>query len=213
MALQTDTYLQGLDTLLFLRKLSRATKEKAHLLPYQTSLKFDPQRDVDTTKTKSGVVPTTSALETDLETEFINHISDAADMIYDSLLDGDVLEAWVVFRKRINDDGKRYAFYMRATVTEDENDNDPDDNSTRDTTFTVSGTPQRGWLSLPDDIEAELAYVFRGLGVVDETPKNDGTDGDGKAWVADDEGKGHTEEDSDDTSSSSASTSNPSSGN
>lgn len=194
MALQKDTYLQGLDTLLFIRKLSRASKEPAHLLPYQTSLKFDPQRDVDTTQTKSGVVPTSSALETDLETEFINHISEAADMLYDSLLDGDQLEAWVVYRKRINSDGKRYAFYMRVTVTEDENDNDPDDNSTRDTTFTVSGTPRRGWVTLPDDIEAELAYVFRGLGVVEGTPKDDGTDGDGQAWKPADAGKGNTEE-------------------
>lgn len=194
MALQKDTYLQGLDTLLFIRKLSRASKEAAHLLPYQTSLKFDPQRDVDTTQTKSGVVPTSSALETDLETEFINHISEAADMLYDSLLDGDQLEAWVVYRKRINSDGKRYAFYMRVTVTEDENDNDPDDNSTRDTTFTVSGTPRRGWVTLPDDIEAELAYVFRGLGVVEGTPKDDGTDGDGQAWKPEDAGKGNTEE-------------------
>ena len=194
MALQNDTYLQGLDTLLFIRKLSKASKEAAHLLPYQTSLKFDPQRDVDTTQTKSGVVPTTSALETDLEAEFINHISEAADMLYDSLLDGEQLEAWVVYRKRINDKGYRYAFYMRVTVTEDENDNDPDDNSTRDTTFTVSGTPQRGWTKFPDDVEAELAYVFRGLGVVDGTPKNDGTDGNGQGWKDEDSGKGVTEE-------------------
>lgn len=194
MAIQKDTYLQGYDTLLFVRKLSKATQEEAHLLPYQTSLKFDSQRDVDTTQTKSGVVPTNSALETDLETEFINHISEAADMLYDSLLDGDKLEAWVVYRKRINSEGKRFAFYMQVTVTEDENDNDPDDNSTRDATFTVSGTPRRGWLTLPADIEAELAYVFRGLGKVDSTPKNDGTDGDGKAWAESDLGSGTIDE-------------------
>lgn len=194
MALQNDTYLQGYDTLLFVRKLSKASQEEAHLLPYQTSLKFDPQRDVDTTQTKSGVVPTNSALETDLEAEFINHISAAADMLYDSLLEGEQLEAWVVYRKRINSEGKRYAFYMRVTVTEDENDNDPDDNSTRDTTFTVSGTPQRGWTKLPDDIEAELAYVFRGLGKVEGAPKNDGTDGDGTGWEESDSGTGTTEE-------------------
>ena len=183
---QTDVaFLQGYDTLAFIRKLKDAGTTRGQLIPYQTSLSFDPQRDVDTNQTKSGVVPTTSALETDFETEFINNISKVSDWIYDSLMDEEELEVWVVYRKRVNDDGKRFAWYMRGKVTEDSNDNDPDDNSTRDATFTIDGKPQRGWLSLPDEVEEEIAYVFRGLGVIEGDPKNDGTDGDGTAWDKD----------------------------
>ena len=183
---QTDVaFLQGYDTLAFIRKLKDAGTTRGQLIPYQTSLSFDPQRDVDTNQTKSVVVPTTSALETDFETEFINNISKVSDWIYDSLMDEEELEVWVVYRKRVNDDGKRFAWYMRGKFTEDSNDNDPDDNSTRDATFTIDGNPQRGWLSLPAELEEDIANIFRGLGVIDGDPKNDGTDGDGKAWDKD----------------------------
>ena len=40
-------------------------------------------------------------------------------------------------------------------------------------------------VSRADVVEEEIAYVFRGLGVIDGDPKNDGTDGDGKAWDKD----------------------------
>lgn len=172
-------FLQGYDTLLLVRPLSMAHKISAEVIPFQTSLSFDPQRDTDTNQTKSGIVPTTASLETDLEVEFVNNISKAADWLLDSLLNEGEIECWVVYRKRVNGEGKVFAIYMRGKVTEDSNDNDPDDNSTRDVTFTISGKPQLGWTKLPDDIQAELAYVFRGVGVIEGDEKNDGTDGQG----------------------------------
>lgn len=39
--------LQGLDTLAYVRLLKNAGKEEAQLIPYQTSLTFDPQRKSD----------------------------------------------------------------------------------------------------------------------------------------------------------------------
>lgn len=182
--------LQGMDTLAYVRLLKNAGNERGQLIPYQTSLSFDPQRDSDSTATKSGNVATSSSLETDFEVEFINNISKVSDDIYESLLKNEKIEAWIIYRKRRNAQGQYFAWYMRGTVTEDSNDNDPDDLSTRDATFTIDGEPQRGWLTLPDEAEEELAYVFRGLGVV-ENAKNDGTDGDGKAWVDGDRGTGN----------------------
>lgn len=178
--------LQGMDTLAYVRLQENETKERGQLIPYQTSLSFEPQRDTDTTKTKSGVVSTTSALETDLEVEFVNNISKVSDDLYESLIKNKKIEVWVVYRKRKNSQGQYYAWYMRGMVSDDSNDNDPDDNSTRDVTFTIDGEPQRGWLTLPDEAEEELAYVFRGMGVVSES---DGT-GQGVAWNAQDRGTG-----------------------
>jgi TP901-1 family phage major tail protein len=191
MAVATEAQvLQGLDTLAYIRLLKNAAKERGQLIPYQTSLDFDPQRDSDSTATKSGNVATTSSLETDLEVEFINNISKVSDDMYDSLIKNEKIEVWIVYRKRRNEKGQYFAWYMRGTVTEDESDNDPDDNSTRDATFTIDGTPQRGWLTLPDEAEEELAYVFRGLGAIDGEPKNDGTDGEGQEWSDKDRGQG-----------------------
>ena len=179
-------YLQGIDTVAYVRLLENAAKERGQLIPYQTSLDFDPQRDTDTTQTKQGGVPTTSSLETDLEIEFVHNISKVSDDLMTSLLKNKDIEVWIVYRKRRNSQGQYYAWYMRGIVSEDENENDPDDNSTRDVTFTIKGEPQRGWLTLPDDAEEELSYVFQGIGQVTEQDKTGG----GTAFTAEDVGKG-----------------------
>lgn len=177
--------LRGIDVVLYARKLSAAKTESGQLIPYQTSLSFDPQRDSDKKVTKSGSVSTTSSLETDLEVEFVNNWSKIADQLWDSLFDQEKMEFWIVYRKRKNKDGKYFAFYMRGTVTEDSNDNDPDDVSSRDSTITVDYGPVRGWTALDAEQEAQLAYIFRGVGAIEGDPKNDGTDGNGQAYVKD----------------------------
>ncbi len=182
--------LQGIDVLLFARKLSEADKKDGQLIPYQTSLSFDPQRDSDTNATKSGTVSTSSSLETDLEVEFTNNWSEIADQLWDSLFDNEKMEFWIIYRKRKNKDGKYFCFYMRGTVKEDSNDNDPDDTSNRDTSIAVDGKPLRGWTDLSDEAEEQMAYIFRGVGKIDGAPKNDGTDGGGRAWTSDDAGSG-----------------------
>ncbi|WP_125607901.1 phage tail protein [Lapidilactobacillus bayanensis] len=183
------TYLQGIDTLAFARKLVEAKTKEGTLIPWQTSLSFDPQRDSDTNPTKDGVVTTSSSVETDFEVEFINNTSAIADAMYDSLFEGDKLEAWIVYRNRRNAAGKYFAWYLQATVSEDSNDNDPDDNSTRDVSFAVSGTPKRGWLELPAQAQEQIDYVFRGLGVVTDEDETGG----GDKWAAEDAGTNVTD--------------------
>lgn len=178
--------LRGMNALLYVRLLDNADKEDGQLIPMQTSLSFDPQRDSDSTATKSGNVATTSSLETDLETEFIDNISKISDDLYTSLLENKKVEVWKINKDRVNDKGQYFAWYMRGTVTEDSNDNDADDNSTRDVTFSIDGTPKRGWLTLPESAQEELDYVFRGLGKV----TTDDATGQGVAWVDEDAGKG-----------------------
>jgi TP901-1 family phage major tail protein len=174
--------IQGVNVVVYARKLAEAAKVAGQLIPYQTSLNIDPQRDSDKKKTKSGTVTTTSSLETDFKFEFVNNWSKIADQLLDSIFDNEEMEFWAVNRQRKNADGQYYALYLRGKVTEDSNDNDPDDVSSRETTITVDYGPVRGWVTLSEDQEAELAYIFRGVGAIEGTPKNDGTDGAGKAW-------------------------------
>lgn len=174
--------IQGVNVVVYARKLAEAAKVAGQLIPYQTSLTIDPQRDSDTKKTKSGSVTTTSSLETDFKFEFVNNWSKIADQLLDSIFDNEEMEFWAVNRQRKNSKGQYYALYLRGKVTEDSNDNDPDDVSSRETTITVDYGPVRGWVTLSEDQEAELAYIFRGVGAIEGTPKNDGTDGAGKAW-------------------------------
>lgn len=174
--------IQGVNVIVYARKLAEATKVAGQLIPYQTSLNIDPQRDSDKKKTKSGTVTTTSSLETDFKFEFVNNWSKIADQLLDSIFDNEEMEFWAVNRQRKNSEGQYYALYLRGKVTEDSNDNDPDDVSSRETTITVDYGPVRGWVTLSEEQEAELAYIFRGVGAIEGTPKNDGTDGAGKAW-------------------------------
>ena len=174
--------IQGVNVVVYARKLAEASKVAGQLIPYQTSLSIDPQRDSDKKKTKSGTVTTTSSLETDFKFEFVNNWSKIADQLLDSIFDNEEMEFWAVNRQRKNADGQYYALYLRGKVTEDSNDNDPDDVSSRETTITVDYGPVRGWVTLSEEQEAELAYIFRGVGAIEGTPKNDGTDGAGKAW-------------------------------
>lgn len=174
--------IQGVNVVVYARKLSEAAKVAGQLIPYQTSLNIDPQRDSDKKKTKSGTVTTTSSLETDFKFEFVNNWSKIADQLLDSIFDNEEMEFWAVNRQRKNSEGQYYALYLRGKVTEDSNDNDPDDVSSRETTITVDYGPVRGWVTLSEDQEAELAYIFRGVGAIEGSPKNDGTDGSGKAW-------------------------------
>ncbi|MFR0559410.1 phage tail protein [Limosilactobacillus mucosae] len=174
--------IQGVNMVVYARKLAEAAKVAGQLIPYQTSLTIDPQRDSDTKKTKSGSVTTTSSLETDFKFEFVNNWSKIADQLLDSIFDNEEMEFWAVNRQRKNSEGQYYALYLRGKVTEDSNDNDPDDVSSRETTITVDYGPVRGWVTLSEGQEAELAYIFRGVGAIEGSPKNDGTDGAGKAW-------------------------------
>ena len=174
--------IQGVNVVVYARKLAQAAKVAGQLIPYQTSLSIDPQRDSDKKKTKSGTVTTTSSLETDFKFEFVNNWSKIADQLLDSIFDNEEMEFWAVNRQRKNSEGQYYALYLRGKVTEDSNDNDPDDVSSRETTITVDYGPVRGWVTLSEEQEAELAYIFRGVGAIEGTPKNDGTDGAGKAW-------------------------------
>lgn len=172
MALKT---LKGINAVAFARKLSEAQNKEAELIPWQTSLSFDPSRDSDSTATKDGAVNTQSSVETDLETEFINNTSAIADAFYDSLFDGDKIEFWIVHKDRKNADGKYFAWYMQTSVSEDSNDNDADDNSTRDVTFAVDGTPKRGWTALTTQQESDIDYVFRGLDAYTAEDNGNGT--------------------------------------
>lgn len=167
---ETFTKLNGKSAVLMVRKLSDAAVMPAQLIPYQTSLTFDPSVDSDTTATKSGTLASSSSVETDLEFEFTNNNHFMADELRHALFNGEKMEMWVINKDRLklNADGttkSAYAWYMRGNVQEDSNDNDADDLSTRDVTFTVDGTPTNGWVTMTGENQEAFDYIFRGIDI------------------------------------------------
>ena len=176
--------LKGEKTLLFARKHADAATKEMQLVPYQTGLTFDPSRDSDSTATKSGSVNTTSSVETDLEVNFLNNTSEVADVLLQALFDGTQMDMEIVRTDRQNDKGEYEAWYMQGSVSEDSNDNDADDSSTRDVSFAVDGTPKHGWTAFTPDQQADVDYLFKGLAAVTEEDENGG----GTAWTDADNG-------------------------
>lgn len=176
--------LQGIKSVWYGRKLSDAATVSGTLIPAQTDSTFDPSRDSDSTATKDGSVSTSSSLSTDAGVSFINNTSAIADAMYDSLFDGEKMEFWKISLDRRNSKGQYFAWYLRATVSEDSESDDPDDNATREVTFAVDGTPKRGWVTLDAEAQAEVDYVFRGIKPATEADKT----GSGDAWTNNDAG-------------------------
>lgn len=177
--------LKGEKTLLFARRHADAAAKEMQLVPYQTGATFDPSRDSDSTSTKSGSVSTTSSVETDLEVNFLNNTAAISDELLQAIFDDELMDMEVVRTDRQNDDGKYEAWYMQGHVSEDSNDNDSDDSSTRDVSFAVDGTPKHGWTAFTPDQQADVDYLFKGLGKVTD----DDATGGGTAWVDADNGK------------------------
>ena len=179
--------IQGNNLKVFYRLKKWAKERPAELVPYQTSAKLTFKRDSDSTKTKDGNVATSASLEPELEVEFINNSSVAADEFYQSVLNNEEGEAWLVDIDRLNKDGKNYAWYMQVTVSEDETEAKTGDASERSITFAVNGQPKRGWLALTQDQHDQVDYIFRGTDKVVTAEDGTETNG-GTAWKDEDEG-------------------------
>ena len=178
--------LHGKDTFLFVRKLKDAKTAEGKLIPFQTSLTFDMSRDSDTTQTKSGPVTSAGGIETELSVELVNNTSDILDALQDSFLSGDKLEFWIIYAGRKNAQGQYFSFYGRAIVSEDSNDNDADDLSTREVSFGVDGTPKRGWTTLPQSAQEAIEYVYRGFAAKLENDSHCSAWEDADEWIGSD---------------------------
>lgn len=175
---ETIKPLQGADTWIFIRKLADAANTDGVLIPYQTEGEFDPSRDTDTTQTKSGVIATKAAVETDMSFSYIMNTSAASDAIFDSLMNGDKIELWVVYATRKNAAGNCFSWYMQGVISEADNSNDADDNATVEVKVAVDGTPKRGWTALPEEAQEAIDYVYAGIKHGDA----------GTAWASTDNG-------------------------
>jgi len=182
MAVSTEKLkaLQGKNAVLMARPLEKDHEMEAQLIPYQTGVSFDPSTKSDNTATKDGPVNSKSSVETDAGVKFINNNSWIADKLRHSLFDGKTIELWIINqdRLRLNADGstnEAYMYYMRGNVSEDSNDNDADDLSTREISFSIDSTPVDGWGKLSETQRRDFDYVFRGVNkITDEDPNGGG---------------------------------------
>ena len=174
--------LAGKRMVSYFRLLENAKKEKAELVPLEGDSDISFKRSSKSTTTKSGNISTSAGLTAEIDQTFYEGISKVSDEFYDAILEDKVVEYWLVNLDRVNTQGKFWAIYARAKVTEDKPSFKADSTAERSPKMEVIGTPRRGYLTLSDYDQDMLAYAFRGIDKVADTPKEDGTDGGGLAY-------------------------------
>ncbi|MEJ6348783.1 phage major tail protein, TP901-1 family [Holzapfeliella sp. He02] len=155
--------ISGYDVVAFIKKADAPKGTVAKLVPYQTSDTFNLKRDSDTTKTKTGNQSKKGTLETEFSLEMLNNDSQQAKEFRDSVVNDEILDVWRVYRKVKNDKGNFKAYYFQVKVTEDNESNPVDDDSTRSLSFSVITDPLEGYLPLPDEAKEAMNFVFKGL--------------------------------------------------
>lgn len=155
--------INGYDVVVFMRPLKDTKTSKGKLVPYQTTESFNLKRESNSTKTKTGNINSKGALEAEFSMEMTNNAGAIANAFQDAIYNGETLEIWRVYRNTKNDKGEVLAWYFQVDVTEDNQENNSDDLSSRSLSFAVNGTPKKDYLKLPNEAQEAIDYVFKGL--------------------------------------------------
>ncbi|MBD5429998.1 phage major tail protein, TP901-1 family [Lactobacillus sp.] len=170
--------VQGINWITYFRLLENEGKEDALLVPWEDSGEFNRSRDSESKTTKSGSITTGGGMESEMNFECADTVSALTADLDRAINKNLPVEIWRINHQIKNGEGKYLAYYMQGVVSENNLSADNDDTATRSITVTGKGTPQKGWLGLTDDQEAELDYVFRGI----KQLKDDDQTGEGVAF-------------------------------
>lgn len=138
------TAKQGKDIILLYRVLSKASKEAAWKLAFQTEHSNEKTREYNTTATKDGIIGSLAAIEYSLSATSIAangdpHL-DEMDKAFD---DGEIIEVWEIDKAEKGSDGKYKAKYLRAYLTSFSYEPNSEDALELSLEFGVFGKPQR----------------------------------------------------------------------
>lgn len=156
------TAKQGKDIILLYRLLSKATKEAAWKLAFQTEHSNEKTRDYNTTATKDGPVGALAEVEYSLSATSIAangdpHL-DEMDKAFD---DGEIIEVWEIDKAEKGSDGKYKAKYLRAYLTSFSYEPNSEDALELSLEFGVFGKPQKGNATLTEEQANVVQYVFK----------------------------------------------------
>ena len=156
------TAKQGKDIILLYRVLSKASKEAAWKLAFQTEHSNEKTRYYNTTATKDGIIGSLAAIEYSLSATSIAangdpHL-DEMDKAFD---DGEIIEVWEIDKAEKGSDGKYKAKYLRAYLTSFSYEPNSDDALELSLEFGVFGKPQKGQATLTEEQANVVQYVFK----------------------------------------------------
>ena len=160
------TAKQGKDIILLYRVLSKASKEAAWKLAFQTEHSNEKTRYYNTTATKDGIIGSLAAIEYSLSATSIAangdpHL-DEMDKAFD---DAEIIEVWEIDKAEKAtlglDTGKYKAKYLRAYLTSFSYEPNSEDALELSLEFGVFGKPQKGQATLTEEQANVVQYVFK----------------------------------------------------
>ena len=156
------TAKQWKDIILLYRVLSKASKEAAWKLAFQTEHSNEKTRYYNTTATKDGIIGSLAAIEYSLSATSIAangdpHL-DEMDKAFD---DGEIIEVWEIDKAEKGSDGKYKAKYLRAYLTSFSYEPNSEDALELSLEFGVFGKPQKGQATLTEEQANVVQYVFK----------------------------------------------------
>ena len=156
------TAKQGKDIILLYRVLSKASKEAAWKLAFQTEHSNEKTRDYNTTPTKDGPVGALAEVEYSLSATSIAANGDPHLGEMDDAMDnGDIIEVWEIDKAEKGSDGKYKAKYLRAYLTSFSYEPNSEDALELSLEFGVFGKPQKGYATLTTEQANVVQYVFK----------------------------------------------------
>lgn len=156
------TAKQGKDIILLYRLLSKATKEAAWKLAFQTEHSNEKTRDYNTIATKDGTIGSLAAIEYSLSATSIAANGDPHLGEMDDAMDnGDIIEVWEIDKAEKGSDGKYKAKYLRAYLTSFSYEPNSEDALELSMEFGVFGKPQKGQATLTEEQANVVQYVFK----------------------------------------------------
>lgn len=156
------TAKQGKDIILLYRVLSKASKEAAWKLAFQTEHSNEKTRDYNTTATKDGTIGSLAAIEYSLSATSIAANGDPHLGEMDDAMDnGDIIEVWEIDKAEKGSDGKYKAKYLRAYLTSFSYEPNSEDALELSMEFGVFGKPQKGNATLTEEQANVVQYVFK----------------------------------------------------
>ena len=156
------TAKQGKDIILLYRVLSKASKEAAWKLAFQTEHSNEKTRDYNTIATKDGTIGSLAAIEYSLSATSIAANGDPHLGEMDDAMDnGDIIEVWEIDKAEKGSDGKYKAKYLRAYLTSFSYEPNSEDALELSLEFGVFGKPQKGQATLTEEQANVVQYVFK----------------------------------------------------
>ena len=155
--------LEGKNKILLFRKLSERGTSAAKL-SFQTGHTFDFSRDSDAIVTKDGIIRKINELESEVTgIEAVQSKEDpVAELLLDSVLEGEKLELWeVTVDEDLKDEQNKYpAIYCQGYMTSWSTDNGAEDEATYSGDFAIELIPQFGFATLTEEQAQAVQYVF-----------------------------------------------------